>query len=75
MAKYNYCSGVERDANFMEQECERRDDCQYYHIDNMRKYWTNPDFEMFYPPRGKRCPYFIPREKKEKKEKYISPFD
>ena len=73
---YSYCYGICKDANWMEYECERRDDCVYYHIDNMRRYWMNPNYEMFFPPVGKRCPYFIPREK-EKTEKDVidSPFD
>ena len=58
----------------MEQECERRDDCIYYHIDNMRRYWTNPDYEMFYPPAGE-CPHFVPRKKEVKRTKFVSPFD
>ena len=75
VANYFYCYGIVKDDAFMEQECERRDDCVYYHIDNMCHYWTNPDYQMFTPPHGVKCPYFIPREKKVKKQDFVSPFD
>ncbi len=75
MARYAYCYGIFKDADFMEHECERRDECQYYHIENMRHYWGNPDYQMFTPPLGVPCPYFLPREKVVKKQDFISPFD
>ena len=70
MAKYYYCYGIVKDENWMEHECEKRDDCQYYHIDNMRRYMRNPDYSMFYPSIGE-CPHFISRPKKEVGKKEI----
>lgn len=74
MARYSYCYGIVKDDNWMEQECERRDDCAYYHMDNMRRFYGNPDYEMFYPPQGE-CPHFLSRIKEGKKEITKSPFD
>lgn len=74
MAKYSYCYGIVKDDAYMEHECERRDDCVFYHIDNMRRFWNDADYEMFIPPVG-RCPYFIPKKEEEKKQDFVSPFD
>lgn len=75
VAKYSYCYGIVKDDNWMEHECEMRDDCMYYDISNMRRYWLNPDYEMFFPKVGKLCPYFLPRKKEFKKIEFESPFD
>ena len=77
MAKYSYCYGIVKDANWMEHTCERRDDCIYYHIDNMRNYWTNPDYQMFVPPvHDGVCPYFKDRGREELRPmKFDSSFD
>lgn len=75
MAKYHYCYGIVKDENWMEHECELRDDCIYYDIENMRRYWCNSDYSMFYPPIGK-CPHFVARVKLGKeKDDFVSPFD
>lgn len=74
MCKYSYCYGIIKDDNWMEHECPRRDDCQYYLVDNMSRYYGNPDYEMFFPPIGMKCPHFVPKEKEEKKQDFVSPF-
>lgn len=59
----------------MEHECEKRDNCVYYHIDNMRHYWGDPDYEMFFPPVGGDCPFFVQSEKDIKKQEFVSFFE
>jgi hypothetical protein len=74
VAKYSYCYGIVKDDAYMEHECERRDDCVFYHIDNMRRFWNDADYEMFFPPVGD-CPFVVQREKEISKQEFVSFFE